>query len=768
MGAEDGNEFLDGDVGLRVSRPDAAQVSGIIIEGNHFGRSSMTSKSGAGNAILFVNVANSRIGGPSVSARNTFIGCRNCAVVIIGPASTENDIQGTWFGLKANGDLADPAVFNGYGIGLGLGAHHNRLGGSGESARNIISGSEEGAIVFTRGANHNVVSGNWIGLNSSGTGSSNPNSGYGIVILSGFNNRIGGSGTGERNIISDNRLTGIQLGRDPKQVFKDPLMDPANEACLNTVIEGNWIGTDRSGTQPVPNGRTWNGGGSAIEILNFTSGTVIGGAVLSKRNVISGNAGPAISVAGDTGTTTTVLGNRIGTTVDGLAGIPNQAAGIRFQGTSTLIAGGLFPGQGNQIAYNKGPGIDLTRMKSPASGVMLAGNLIHDNDRAGSVSLALRRPANDEGDADIGPNGLQNWPMPLSAVNQDGATLVACNLTTFARGVDVRVDAFAESGGGGKTFIGTRTVTTGSDPADRYVINAALQFVGGTVALMATTPDGSSEFSVPIKVVSGLDSDGDGIPDALERQVPITSGNGPRNPSSGDRNGDGIADETQANVASVQVPEEGAWITIASDPGTTITDVTGLRPVDVPSLPAGHVVQPGAVLFTLTGNAATSQSVRFIFPLLPAGSNVWLRDGSAWRQLTDAVLAPTGSLSSLQFTLPPRPVGSAWLLAIGHPAAAPSPPSIALSPPMLYPLGRLDFSSPLSLDGAGPVVPLSPLSLVQPVTVTLPPSAAQWTLQMTSDLNTWENIPSPDPDASEISLTLPLQPGARFFRWMIP
>ena len=34
----------------------------------------------------------------------------------------------------------------------------------------------------------------------------------------------------------------------------------------------------------------------------------------------------------------------------------------------------------------KGPGINLARMKPPAPGVILAGNLIHDNDQAGSIA----------------------------------------------------------------------------------------------------------------------------------------------------------------------------------------------------------------------------------------------------------------------------------------------------------------------------------------------------------------------------------------------
>ncbi|WP_035602627.1 hypothetical protein [Haloferula sp. BvORR071] len=768
-GVGDGNEFLDGTSGIILQRADLGVIHGIVIEGNHFGRSSLSSKSGPDNGIFLGNVADSRIGGLTVSARNYFIGCGNAGIVLVGPGAAGNDIQGNWFGLKDDGNLPDLAAFNGNGIGLGFGAHHNRIGGSGDSARNIISGSEECGVVVTLGAHDNIISGNWIGLNNSGVGEGASNNGVGIQLLAGYSNRIGGSGTGERNVISDNRLTAIQVGRDPRQTYKDPVQNPGNEICLDTSIQGNWIGTDRSGAQPVPNGRSWNGGGSAIQVLNFASGTVIGGEVLSKRNVISGNFGTGIAIAGDTGTTTAILGNRIGTAVDGLSGIPNQQAGIVLQGSSSITIGGLNPGQGNEIAYNKGPGIDFTRMKAPAPGVILAGNLIYDNGSSKSIVLASGHTANDEGDGDSGPNGLQNWPIPVAAVNQASNTLIAFDLSSFARGVQVRVDAYAASGGGGKSIIGTKSVITGSDPADRYVITGTLQFAGAPITLMATTQDGSSEFSPSFKVVSGLDSDGDGLPDALERQVPITSGNGPRGvPTLGDRNGDTIADETQANVASIQVPDEGAWITIVAPAGFPITGVTGLRNIDVPSLPAENMVQPGAVRFTLGGNTGISQPMTLIVPSWAESTKIWLRNGAAWQELTGVVVQPTGSLTALAFTLPPRAPGSLWLLAIGHAIPNLPLPTLTLLPPQLRPVERGIPTSSLNLTGEGGAADPPVLDLVQPLTVSRPPGSSLWTLQTSSDMMEWENIPSPDPAAAEYQLTWPLNAGSRFFRWFVP
>jgi hypothetical protein len=750
----------------------------VIIEGNRFGQIGEGLKRGPANAVVFINVAGSRIGGSSAGARNLFVGSKNAAVICIGTETTENDIVGNWFGLSEGGNAVSYLHFNGYGIGLAAGAHHNRIGGPSAGSRNVISGSDDAGICFSTGAHDNTIEGNWIGLDASGT--SPADNGAGIWIIAGFNNRIGGSGTGQRNILSGNRVSAIRLGRVVGQPFKDPLLDPGAGLCAGTYIEGNWIGLDHSGTRAVPNGRSFNGG-SAVDIARFATGTIIGGDTPERRNVISGNAGSAIVVDATVETAHGVFGNRIGTSVDGLSALPNQGAGLSVIGERAVVVGGIGEGQQNQIAYNRGPGVSLIKLKGGMPGVELEGNLIHDNDPAGSIALANARSSNDAGDADTGPNGRQNWPLLLAAANLNGVTAVAFDLSSFARGIPVRVDVFSASGGGGKTLLGTTTVTTGADPEDRYVVSAALQFVGSSITALATTTDGTSEFSSPIKVVSGQDSDGDGLPDALEREVPITPGPGGAaplslyqtagagSPSSGDRNADGIADETQANVASVQIPDDGEWITVATTAGRTLTDVVGLRGMDVAALPDSQQVQPGAVRFTLGGATGSAEPLALWLPPQPATPTVWRLNGPAWSEITGLQVQPIGALWKVSFTLPVAPMGSDWLLGVGQPVTPLPAPVLTLLPPELQTLERPSTDSPVSLTYDAPVVEPPPQGWVRSLTIVLPAGAANWTLQTSSDLSLWENLPlAPALGATVVTLAYPVNEPARFFRWRQP
>jgi hypothetical protein len=779
-GAGDGNIFEAGSVGVLVQKAASGAVpTGVIIEGNRFGRLGDDSRHGPGNGVLFVNVASSRIGGAGSGARNIFAGSRNAAVGLLGPETAGNDIQGNWFGLSEAGDFGPSAFLNGFGIGMGVGAHDNRIGGPTALLRNIITGCTDAGVCLSTGSHDNAVEGNWIGLNAAGAGTGDANSFAGIWVVSGYSNRIGGTTLGQRNVISGNR-TGIRLGRELGQVFKDKLVDPGAELCVATRIEGNWIGLDHSGTRAAPNGRSWSSG-SGIEILSFATGTAIGGESAGRRNVISGNLGSGIVVEADAGTATAILGNRIGTSVDGLSALPNTRSGILVKGEPAVAIGGVGPGLGNQIAYNKGPGVNLIGLKAAVPGISLAGNLIHDNEPAANIALAVSRPPNDLGDADAGPNGRQNWPLPIAAANLSGATLVVADLTGFARGIPVLLEVFTASGGGGRSLIGSSMVTSGSDPRDRYSISCPLQFAGASIALLATTADGTSEFSPAIKVVSGLDSDGDGLPDALEREVPITPPPGGRGspgllrpapagiPTAGDRNGDGIADETQAEVASVQIPDEGAWVTVAASAGRRLTDVVGLRMIDVAALPGSHQVQPGAVRFNLGGGSGTAEPLALWLPPQPLAPTLWWQSGSAWVAFDGLRVETVGALWKLSFALPAAPAGSAWMLAVGQPATPLPAPVLTLLPREPQPVGRLPGQSPVGISHDAPAIESPSQDWVQPLTIARPLESSNWTLQSSPDLSLWENITLPPVSgATDILLTYPPLDSTRFFRWRSP
>ncbi len=89
----------------------------------------------------------------------------------------------------------------------------------------------------------------------------------------------------------------------------------AISAGPGTVIEGNFIGTDVTGTVALPN---WDG-----IVLSNAGGATIGGPDPAQRNLISGNDQSGIAIFGNSDEVT-VSGNLIGTDVSGNAAIPNR------------------------------------------------------------------------------------------------------------------------------------------------------------------------------------------------------------------------------------------------------------------------------------------------------------------------------------------------------------------------------------------------------------------------------------------------------------
>ena len=111
------------------------------------------------------------------------------------------------------------------------------------------------------------------------------------------------------------------------------------------LIEGNYIGTDITGTVAVGNL------GAGIAIFNGAQSNQIGGITPAERNIVSGNSNDGIGVSGAGTDTNLIEGNYIGTDVSGLFPLGNAFNGISIFGTaqsntvSTNVASGnLFSG----------------------------------------------------------------------------------------------------------------------------------------------------------------------------------------------------------------------------------------------------------------------------------------------------------------------------------------------------------------------------------------------------------------------------------------
>ena len=324
-------------------------ISGIALEGNGATNNSVignyigtdlsgtqaVSNVGAGVLIIF-DASHNWIGGKTASARNLISGNTESGVVIKDSGTTSNTVSGNYIGTNLYGTQA--IGNDGAGVLITTGAHNNWIGGDTPNSGNLLSGNGDSGIVLEgNGTTNNYVAGNYIGTDGSGTHAVG-NAYSGVILRSGVNhNWIGGKAPGERNLISGNARVGV--------VIQD-------SGTTSNTVSGNYIGTDLSGASAMGNGL------AGIGILAGASGNIIGGDIDGARNLISGNQGPGIQVE-DLGTTNNIIaGNLIGTDVHGTLAITNSVAGVVIvNGANNNRVGGEALGARNLISGNEYYGV---------------------------------------------------------------------------------------------------------------------------------------------------------------------------------------------------------------------------------------------------------------------------------------------------------------------------------------------------------------------------------------------------------------------------
>lgn len=362
------------------------------------------------------------------------------------------------------------------------GAPNNIIGTDGDGIDdslegNVIGGNSSRGISITgTGATGTVIAGNNIGVDAAGTAAL-PNMGQaGVILLFGADDtRIGTNGDGvsdveERNIISGNPGAGVYVS-----------------GPSGTIIAGNYIGTDVSGTTAVGNA-TFNN--------VFTAGIYLGGddarigtngdgvSDTIERNVISGNNFRGITLNG--ADNVLIAGNYIGTDVTGTTALPNETGVLGLSGTYlTLGTNGDGSGdavEGNLISGNNLGGVSL---QSGVTGV-IAGNVI-GLDASGTAVLA-----NDG-------SGLSfSGADKLVGTNSDGVS-----------------DAAERNTISGNTANGINATS-----ATNVVI--AGNFIGTDIT--GSVPLGNLQWGMQINGDVRLGTNADGVNDAAERNV--ISGNG--------------------------------------------------------------------------------------------------------------------------------------------------------------------------------------------------------------------------------------------------
>jgi CSLREA domain-containing protein len=331
-----------------------SSASGNSVSGNFIGLDSsgaLALGNSNGGIMIDAGANGNTIGGDTAGEGNVISGNLGGGVVINASGTVNNIISGNYIGTNASGASAAANLHD--GVHILAGASRNTIGGDAPGERNVISGnSQNGILIDDSESTNNVVSGNYIGLNASGTNAL-PNGMNGVMLnSSATNNTIGGDTTGERNVISGNYDDGVHIG---------------SLATSGNIVSANFIGTDAAGTAARPNL------GYGVWIGDSASGNTIGGDTPGERNVISGNhlAGVFIQSGANLNT---VSGNYVGVTPAGNAALGNSAGGIKIMDANDNLIGGRAAGQGNVISGNSSNGVWITG--SAATGNTLAGNLI--------------------------------------------------------------------------------------------------------------------------------------------------------------------------------------------------------------------------------------------------------------------------------------------------------------------------------------------------------------------------------------------------------
>ncbi|MGI9173858.1 MAG: right-handed parallel beta-helix repeat-containing protein [Rhodothermales bacterium] len=345
----------------------------------------------------------------------------------------------------------------------------------------IISFAEAG-IESTAPRDDVTVSGCFVGLRADGTTPAGNQ--HGVSFSSLEASRIGGTPPAMRNVISGNDVgVYVRYGN-------------------NTLIEGNYIGTDTSGTRAVPNRIGIHFAEGSEDLFNNITG-----------NVIAGN--DAEGIYADRAPSLDITGNAIGVDASGNP-LGNGGDGILlYEAQNARLSG-------NTIAHNRGDGIRVLVEDGGAEAgtATIRENRIFENEGLGIDLNGDGVTYNDLLDADDGPNALQNYPLLNAAFHlpRSGGPAEFESIDGTLNSTpeeDFRIDVYASRTcdlsrhGEGQQYLGTVEATTDRrgnaafslglteplDPPYRFITATATGEEGGT-----------SEFSRCLTVPLGIEA----------------------------------------------------------------------------------------------------------------------------------------------------------------------------------------------------------------------------------------------------------------------
>lgn len=549
-----------------------------------------------------------------------FTRARWVGVAVLHPDAIGNSVCSCWSGVAPNGVTSSPHVKQ--GVQISGGAHGNTIGPD-----NVLSGNPEYGVWISGASTHsNIVRGNRIGTDASGSAALANGIGGVIVTDAAHDNVIGGG-----NVISGNINAGIWL---------------TGSGVNDNEVSGNSIGLNAAGNTALPN--------------SFVGMYVTGGAKnnLIKGNILSGNPAEGIRIADLGSTGNRVESNLIGTNAAGTAAVPNGFAGATIFGKASgnTIAGNVIAGNGNYGVVVGDAQSDDNVVDSNLIGILRNGaalgngfagvsfsngskdsvasnNIIRYN---GTYGIALFEPSVTNGHGftmnSISDNGFkgifigtanraQPAPAVSSAVSDAGGIHLMGSLSAGAGSVH-RIEFFSSPAPGdasGKTLIGALDGLTadGGGLASFNTTLATAVIAGKVVTAIATNvaTDDSSEFSVP-QTVTATDTDNDGMPNTYETANGLSAA---VNDADEDDDGDGFSNLNEYLAGTD--PQNGAKVLKAKSvtkSGNELIITFNTVPGRVYQIDTSPTLAPGSWSILVPLKHALSVETSITLPYLPA------------------------------------------------------------------------------------------------------------------------------------------------------
>jgi parallel beta-helix repeat protein len=245
-------------------------------------------------------------------------------VVLNNGAGTSNTVENCYVGTDLDGTAAGP----GNGGGILVRGPGNTIGNP-LSCCVIAGNSGDGITITGAAARGVVVQSCFIGVDGTGLAAL-PNAGHGLAVTGGAGDcTIGGACDLAGNVISGNGRFGVRL----------------SDSDGNRLLS-NYIG-------PAADGVTLMGNGvGGVGVFGRAADNAIGADGFG--NVISGNAGKGVLLAGRDVVNNRMGGNLIGTDASGMAAVPNREDGVYLDDASWNTIGGNTEDDRNLISGNEG------------------------------------------------------------------------------------------------------------------------------------------------------------------------------------------------------------------------------------------------------------------------------------------------------------------------------------------------------------------------------------------------------------------------------